>query len=581
MASVFKRTRWVDAEGRKCRRGTPGARKVKSRFWTVSYIDADGRQRRRRAYTDRTASLALGADLERAKARGEADLVDRFAPHRKRPLAEHVADYIDHLRALRRDEQYIKAVSLRLGVLLRDCRWRTTADVTAASFIAWRAKGREVRRGVEKVHRTTDDDKALVGPVTLNRFLEAARSFCAWMVKPAKRMASNPLADVEKVDPTGDVRRARRALTADQVAALLKAVAPHHQRVYRAMLVTGLRRQEAEDLVWGDVRLQAPRPFVQLRAVATKSRRADTLPLRDDLAAELRADRGDAGDDAKVFAAVPSVDDHRTYLEAAGIPFRDGDGYRADVHALRHTYGTLLSVSGASPRETMELMRHTDLRLTMRVYTDPRAFNLAGAVERLPLPSPGGDAAAAVATGTTGPEKSGTKSGTTKLAATGGNRRQLAGIRSHLDARNPLKDGGHRRRLALTGCDMVTTERVGIEPTSDVPDSAGKLGSADPGAPKAALDAHARNVAEVLVCMRGTPPPAPGTVDVWLGRMICNWHLLPLETRARLVAIAEAEAQAAAVQIALDADPPGRRRTSLRPECAPAGTVEGKDQADP
>jgi hypothetical protein len=35
----------------------------------------------------------------------------------------------------------------------------------------------------------------------------------------------------------------------------------------------------------------------------------------------------------------------------------------------------------------MELMRHTDLRLTMKVYTDPRIFNLAGAVERLPMPA--------------------------------------------------------------------------------------------------------------------------------------------------------------------------------------------------
>ena len=29
-------------------------------------------------------------------------------------------------------------------------------------------------------------------------------------------------------------------------------------------------------------------------------------------------------------------------------------------------------------------MRHTDLRLTMNVYTDPRVFDMAGAVEKLP-----------------------------------------------------------------------------------------------------------------------------------------------------------------------------------------------------
>ena len=37
----------------------------------------------------------------------------------------------------------------------------------------------------------------------------------------------------------------------------------------------------------------------------------------------------------------------------------------------------------------MALMRHTDRRLTMNIYTDPRIFDLAGAVEKLPaLPDP-------------------------------------------------------------------------------------------------------------------------------------------------------------------------------------------------
>ena len=38
-----------------------------------------------------------------------------------------------------------------------------------------------------------------------------------------------------------------------------------------------------------------------------------------------------------------------------------------------------------APREAMALMTHSDLRLTMKVYTDPRVFDLAGAVEKLPI----------------------------------------------------------------------------------------------------------------------------------------------------------------------------------------------------
>ncbi len=69
---------------------------------------------------------------------------------------------------------------------------------------------------------------------------------------------------------------------------------------------------------------------------------------------------------------------------------------RSNFHALRHTFGTLLS---KSPRVAMELMRHTQMSLTMKVYTDPELLDLAGAVEMLPSLKPD-DRQAAQATGT-------------------------------------------------------------------------------------------------------------------------------------------------------------------------------------
>jgi integrase len=71
---------------------------------------------------------------------------------------------------------------------------------------------------------------------------------------------------------------------------------------------------------------------------------------------------------------------HRRYLDKAGVSYLDDRGRRPDFHALRHSYGTLLAKSGVAPRAAMALMRHTDMRLTMNVYTDPRIFDLAGAV---------------------------------------------------------------------------------------------------------------------------------------------------------------------------------------------------------
>ncbi len=90
----------------------------------------------------------------------------------------------------------------------------------------------------------------------------------------------------------------------------------------------------------------------------------------------------------------------RKDLEAAGIAASDGQGRRVDFHALRHTLATNLARAGVSPRVAMEMMRHSDMRLTQRTYTDAALLPMTDALEKLPR------YAAAVrleATGTDGP----------------------------------------------------------------------------------------------------------------------------------------------------------------------------------
>ena len=71
-------------------------------------------------------------------------------------------------------------------------------------------------------------------------------------------------------------------------------------------------------------------------------------------------------------------------LAATGIAKVDHRGRTVDVHALRHTFGTLLSKGGVAPRTAQQAMRHSDIRLTMKTYTDPRLLDVAGAVDALP-----------------------------------------------------------------------------------------------------------------------------------------------------------------------------------------------------
>lgn len=63
------------------------------RYYTVQ-VFIDGTPKLVEGYTDKGASQQLGAKLEPAKAQGEQGLVDPFKQHPKRPLAEHVADWI-------------------------------------------------------------------------------------------------------------------------------------------------------------------------------------------------------------------------------------------------------------------------------------------------------------------------------------------------------------------------------------------------------------------------------------------------------------------------------------------------------
>jgi site-specific recombinase XerD len=45
--------------------------------------------------------------------------------------------------------------------------------------------------------------------------------------------------------------------------------------------------------------------------------------------------------------------------------YLDEQGRRVDFHSLRLTFGTNLVLRGVHPRVVQELMRHSDIRLTM------------------------------------------------------------------------------------------------------------------------------------------------------------------------------------------------------------------------
>ena len=169
--------------------------------------------------------------------------------------------------------------------------------------------------------------------------------------------------------------------------------------VYKLAVLTGLRRGEIESLTLGHLHLNESTPVLRMQPQDTKNREAVDIPLRGDLVDDLRhwiATKSNAATVVRINDNQKATDEPLFHvpkqlvkclnrdLAAAGIAKVDDRGRTIDVHALRHTFGTLLSKGGVAPRTAQQAMRHSDVRLTMNVYTDPRLLDVAGAVEALP-----------------------------------------------------------------------------------------------------------------------------------------------------------------------------------------------------
>ncbi len=164
--------------------------------------------------------------------------------------------------------------------------------------------------------------------------------------------------------------------------------------LYIMAALTGIRHGEFKKLHWGDINLKSEKPSVMVRAAVGKNRKLACLPLHPVLLKELlgaRPAKVSSGD--LVFGrSVPRSELFRKHLQAAGIVKTDSQGKVVDFHSFRHTFCTNLHLAGVPLREAMELMRHSDARLTMTIYADSSLFALRPAVEKLPWNCSGDDA---------------------------------------------------------------------------------------------------------------------------------------------------------------------------------------------
>jgi len=346
MAYPFKRGRWYHC-------------KVRLDMWT----------RERTVSLQTTDRRVAQSKLQEKVREWEMEAAGLLAPRTarqaaKRPLTELQTAFLDDLTARGKSRNTLRIYRAALGKLRAGCGWNFLRDVTVSSFCEWR-------------------EHCGLKPKTANDYLHAGQRFLRWLIRQAMAV-DNPLQYVEPVEARMEGEY-RRALTPDEVVRLLTTAPRPRVVVYRMCLETGLRRRELKGLRWDDLRLDSEKPCVRVPASIAKNRKTVLCELCPEVVAELRTFwTVDTAPFQPVFTSIPKIETFRRDLAGAGISYLDECGRRVDLHSLRKTFGTALAVAGVHPYVLKEAMRHSDLKLTMKVYTDAAHLPVSAALAKLP-----------------------------------------------------------------------------------------------------------------------------------------------------------------------------------------------------
>ena len=369
MASVFKRK---DKNGRK------------SPCWTIQYMDAHGKSRQKKGFTDKQESQRLANKLEHEAKLRRDGLIDSaaedLATQAKRCAVSHLDEFLGTIRSKGRTEKHVKLISTRIRAVLDEAGIATPSEITHD----------RVEKAIVAIQR-----RGNLSPRTVNHYIQAIKEFVNWLIP--RRLAANPLLDLELRNTEVDIRKKRRALAQDEMSQLVEAARASDQeyqcysgeqraRIYLLSYLTGLRKSEVASLTPESFEFTGQTPTLTLEARDSKHRKRDVLPLHPQLVDLLQQWLPEYPPGEPLF---PKLGKRKAYamirkdLEAAGIPFTTKDG-DADFHAAgRHTYITELLRNGTSLVVARELARHADVKMTMR-YTHIGLEDQAKGIKNLP-----------------------------------------------------------------------------------------------------------------------------------------------------------------------------------------------------
>ena len=388
--------------------------KTKSKKWWGQYKDALGRLKRVPLAVDKMAAETMLNKLVQKVERERAGLVDPTDDQRKRPLFKHISEFKGYLTNKGVTPKQVMETIHKLQRMIDDRKWKFLGDITANTALDFLGQLR--RDGLSAQ--------------TYNHYLKAAKQFTRWLVRD-RRTSFDALAHLCRLNVKTDRRHDRRALSAEEFSRLIDAArsGPKIEGIFgpdRAMLYilaswTGFRKGEIGSLTLRSLRLDDAPPTATVAACYSKRRREDTQVLHPELVRQLRAWL--AGKKVKpdrplfpISGRVPGGIERKTHkmirldLQAARqdwledaktsdeclerirsdfLRYCNHDGLYADLHSLRHRFISSLDRAGVSVKMAQTLARHSDVRLTLGVYTHVELQDQTAAIGMLAGPPSG------------------------------------------------------------------------------------------------------------------------------------------------------------------------------------------------
>ena len=389
-----------------------GARvKTKSKKWWGRFRDESGVEKRVPLAADKTAAQAMLNELVKKMERRAAGLSDPTEDQRKRPLAEHVEEWQKYLLNKNNTEKHVGELVYKVRRIAKACGWQKLSDIAAGQVVQCLADLRKQGLSIQ----------------TSNHHLRAVKQFGRWLVRD-RRTHDDPLAHISMQNPRLDCRHRRRALLPDEFRRLAAAAnvgrpvesisGPDRSMMYVLAAWTGFRKGEIGSLTLESFRLDANPPTAVVAAAYSKRRREDSQILHPEVAEQLRQwireKRPKPGQILfPVSGKVPGGIERKTNLmmkkdlerarkawidetessveaerrrESDFLKYENSAGEFADFHSNRHLFITSLERAGLSPKMAQTLARHSDIRLTLGVYTHVGVHDQTAAIGSLPSP---------------------------------------------------------------------------------------------------------------------------------------------------------------------------------------------------